>query len=342
MGDLMTLSDKMGEVRKTTGFTADEVGRLSDNLAKLDTRTNLTGLMEFSSLAGSVGLKTQEAVQGFTEAANMIAVSLPEMGNEASRTLIKIAQATGDLEKNGGDVRETLEKVGSTIIALRANSAAAAGPITDFVSRVGAVGAQAGISIDQIAALGATVDALGGRVEMSATALSRMIPAIKNNTFAVAKAIGVLESDLKGMSGMEQIVTIFRKLHDSVKDFNTDTDEGMNAMADKVEQMLGNSASMQDVMKQLNQQGARAGIVFGLLSQNVDMLEKQLGTAGEAYEKNTALMDEYNTNIMRVSMSLSSLFAISRILFAWLTVSIKNTPFSLPARASRADYTSSR
>ena len=30
--DLMDLSDSMGEVRKTTGFTADEVGRLSENL----------------------------------------------------------------------------------------------------------------------------------------------------------------------------------------------------------------------------------------------------------------------------------------------------------------------
>lgn len=293
-GDLMDLSDKMGEVRKTTGFTADEVGKLSDNLAKLDTRTNLTGLMEFSSLAGSIGMKTQEQVQGFTEAANMLAVSLPEMGNEASRTLMKIADATGDLEKNGGNVRETLERVGSTIIALRANSAAAAGPITDFVSRVGAVGAQAGISIDQIAALGATVDALGGRVEMSATALSRMIPAIRNNTFEVAKAIGMTEKELKGKTAMEQMIAIFKSLRDSAKGFDTSTEEGMNAMADSVEKALGRSTSMQDVMKELNQQGARAGIVFGLLSQNVDKLEEQLETAGEAYSKNTALMEEYN------------------------------------------------
>lgn len=293
-GDLLTLSDKMGEVRKTTQMTADQVGRLSDALTKLDTRTSLTGLMEFSSLAGSIGLKTQEDVQGFTEAANMLSVSLPELGNEASRTLMKIADATGDLEKNGNNVRETLERVGSTVIALRANSAAAAGPITDFVSRVGAVGAQAGISIDQIAALGATVDALGGRVEMSATALSRMIPAIRNNTFEVAQAIGLTEKQLKSMSGIDQMVAVFKALRDSVKNFDMTTEEGMNAAADAVEGMLGRSVSMQDVMKQLNQQGARAGIVFGLLSQNVDTLEKQLKTAGEAYQQNTALMEEYN------------------------------------------------
>ena len=291
--DLMDLSDRMGEVRKTTGFTADEVGRLSENLKGLDSRRSLTELMELSSMAGSIGLKTVQDVQGFTEAANQLTVALPEMGAEASRTLMKIADATGDLEKNGGNVRETLERVGSTIIALRANSAAAAGPITDFVSRVGAVGAQAGISIDQIAALGATVDALGGRVEMSATALSRMIPAIRNNSFEVAKAIGMTEKELKDMTAMDQMVAIFRALRESVQGFDTSTEEGMNAMADKVEQMLGNSASMQEVMKTLNQQGARAGIVFGLLSQNVDMLEKQLGIADDAYRENIALMNEY-------------------------------------------------
>ena len=298
MGDLMELSDKMGEVRKTTGFTADEVGRLSDNLKKLDVRTSLTSLMELSSLAGSVGLKTQEDVQGFTEAANQLMIALPEMGNESARTLIKIAQATGDLQKNNNDVRETLEKVGSTIIALRANSASAAGPITDFVSRVGAVGAQAGISIDQIAALGSTIDALGGRVEMSATALSRMIPAIKNNAFGVANAIGVTEKTLTDLfnqgKAMEAMVLIFEKMRESVKQFDTTTEEGQEAMANNVEELLGKNAAMADVMKELNQQGARAGIVFGLLSQNVDELKEQLGIAGEAYRDNIALQEEFN------------------------------------------------
>ena len=294
MGDLMELSDKMGEVRKTTGFTADEVGRLSNNLAKLDTRTSLTSLMELSSLAGSVGLKTQEQVQGFTEAADQLIVALPELGNESARTIIKIANATGDLEKNGGNVRETLEKVGSTIIALRANSASAAGPITDFVSRVGAVGAQAGISIDQIAALGSTIDALGGRVEMSATALSRMIPAIKNNSFAIANSIGVTEKYLKSLAPMEQMVLIFQKMRDNIAHIDTSTEQGQEQMAQTIEGMLGKNATMREVMKDLEQQGARAGIVFGLLSQNVDELQKQLGIASEAYRENTALANEFN------------------------------------------------
>lgn len=292
--DLMDLSDRMGEVRKTTGFTADEVGRLSDNLVKLDTRTSLTALMDISAKAGQLGLKTLEDVQGFTQAANMLMVALPEMGQEAATEMMKVALATGEVKKiqkqmNEGLVDGTnavsvaLTKVGSTIDQLRANSAASAPAITDFVKRVGAVGAQSGISIDQVAALGATVDALGMRVEMSATALSRMIPAIKNNAFAIGKAIGVTQTWIEEQFAAGNAMEVILKIFDHIRDTN------MNAA--EIESAFG--SSMQDIMKELNQQGARAGIVFAGLSQGVDELRANLGIASEAYEENIAITNEY-------------------------------------------------
>lgn len=296
MGDLMTLSDKMGEVRKTTGFTADQVGKLSDNLARMDTRTPLTKLMELSAAAGQLGLNTEEDVRGFTEAANMMLVALPEMGQDGATQMLKVALATGEITKIQKQMQQgtiegssatavAMEKIASTIDRLRATTAAAAPPITDFVKRVGAVGAQSGISIDQVAALGATVDSLGMGTEMAATALSRMIPAIKNNAFDIAQAIGVTPNTIRELfdtgRGMEAILMIFQHIKDA----------GMNA--DSVDKLL-NMGGMQEIMKELNQQGARAGIVFAGLSQNVDELRKNLGTAHEAYEEGTAIMDEYN------------------------------------------------
>ena len=185
MDDTMTLSDKMGEVRKTTGFSAEEVGRLSDNLAKLDTRTPIQNLMDLSAAAGQLGLNTEEDVQGFTEAANKMLVALPEMGQEGATEMMKIAISTKEVDKirkqmENGTVEGSsatavaMEKIASTIDRLRATTAAAAPPIADFVKRVGAVGAQSGITVDQVAALGATVDSLGMGTEMAATAISRM------------------------------------------------------------------------------------------------------------------------------------------------------------------------
>ncbi len=296
MGDLIDLSDKLGEVRKTTGFTADEVGHLTGELKKMDTRTALNGLLDLSVAAGQLGLKTEEDVLGFTEAANKLMVALPEMGKEGATEMLKVALATGEIDKIRKQMEQGLiegssatavamEKVGSTIDRLRANSAATAPAITDFVKRVGAVGAQSGITIDQVAALGSTVDALGMRVEMSATALSRMIPAIRNNAFDVAKAIGMAPNALRDMfdeagGGMKAMLAIFQHIKDA----------GMGE--DDIETMLG-LGSMKEVMRELNQQGARAGIVFSGLSQNVDVLRKQLDIASEAYKENTAIQQEY-------------------------------------------------
>ena len=296
MGDLMELSDKMGEVRKTTGFTADEVGQLTTELKKLDTRTSINGLIELSVAAGQLGLKSQEDVEGFTEAANKLMVALPEMGKEGATEMLKVALATGEIDKIRKQMEQGLidgssatavamEKVGSTIDRLRATSAATAPAITDFVKRVGAVGAQSGITIDQVAALGSTVDALGMRVEMSATALSRMMPAIRNNAFDLAKILHVEPNTIRELydtgRGMEVILMILQHIKDA----------GMDA--DSIESMLG-MGGMKEIMKELNQQGARAGIVFGGLSQNVDELRRQLGVARQAYEENIAIQQEYD------------------------------------------------
>ncbi len=296
MDDMMTLSDKMGEVRKTTGFTAEEVGKLSDNLQKLDTRTPIQELMELSAAAGQLGLNTEEDVRGFTEAANEMLTALPELGQDGATEMMKVAIATGEVSKirkqmEQGEIQGSsatavaMEKVASTIDRLRATTAAAAPPVTDFVKRVGAVGAQSGISIDQVAALGATVDELGMGTEMAATALSRMIPAIKQNAFSIAQAINVKPETITQLyetgHAMDVILMVLKHIGES------------NMNPDGVEKLLG-TGGMADVMKELNQQGARAGIVFAGLSQNVDELERNLATAKNAYQEGTAIMYEYN------------------------------------------------
>jgi hypothetical protein len=80
---------------------------------------------------------------------------------------------------------------------------------------------------------------------------------------------------------MEAILMIFQHIKDAGMD-----DES-------IEQMLG-MGNMKEIMKELNQQGARAGIVFAGLSQNVDELRRQLGVASEAYEQNIAIQQEYD------------------------------------------------
>lgn len=290
--DALQLSDRMGEVAKTTGLTATQVDNLQRRFAAIDTRTAQEELANLAAAAGQLGLKSTEDIYGFVEAANKITVALPEMGRQGITQLMKIAQVSGDIERNGGDIQESLERVGSTIDKLRASSASAAPNITDFVARIGGVAATSNMTMAEMAGLGSTVDALGMRIEMTATALSRMIPAIRDNAFGVAKAIGVPQKMLKDLfeqgKAMEAMVLIFRELKRSVEGLN---DEDAAA---SVEAILGKNAALKEVMSELNQQGARAGIVFSALSKHVDELEGQLALARDAYSQNIAIQQEYD------------------------------------------------
>ncbi|MBR1800691.1 MAG: phage tail tape measure protein [Bacteroidaceae bacterium] len=290
--DALELSDKMGEVGKTTNLSAVEVDNLQRRFAAIDTRTAQEELANLAAAAGQLGLKSTEDIYGFVEAANKITVALPEMGRQGITQLMKIAQVSGDIERNGGDIQESLERVGSTIDKLRASSASAAPQITDFVARIGGVAASSNMTMSDMAALGSTVDALGMRIEMTATALSRMIPAIRDNSYGVAKAINVPEKALKDLfaqgKGMQAMVLIFQKLRESAASLNEED------AAESVEAILGRNAALKEVMSELNQQGARAGIVFSALSKNVDELERQLAIARDAYSQNTAIQQEYD------------------------------------------------
>lgn len=287
------LSDKMGEVGKTTGMTDEQLAHLQESLGRISTRQAMNELMSLSAAAGQLGLKAEQDVLAFTRAANKITVALPEMGREGVTELMKIAKATGTVDElqkqinhglieDSNAVEAALTRVGSTIDALRASSASTAPRITDFVKRVGAVGAQSGISIDQIAALGSTVDALGMRVEMSATALSRMIPAIKNNAFAISKAIGIAPDEITRMYEAGDAMQVIIKLLKTMGGKGEDEIEGML-----------NQSGFGDILKELNQQGARAGMVFAGLAQNVGELERQLDIAHDAFEENIAIEQEY-------------------------------------------------
>ncbi len=287
------LSDKMGEVGKTTNMTSEQLAHLQESLGRISTRQTMNELMSLSAAAGQLGLKAEQDVLAFTRAANKITVALPEMGREGVTELMKIAKATGTVDElqkqinhglieDSNAVEAALTRVGSTIDALRANSASTAPRITDFVKRVGAVGAQSGLTIDKVAALGSTVDALGLRVEMSATALSRMIPAIKNNAFAISKVIGIAPEEINRMYEAGDAMQVIIKL------LKTMSGKG----EDEIEGML-NQSGFGDILAELNQQGARAGMVFAGLSQNVAELERQLDIAHDAFEENIAIEQEY-------------------------------------------------
>lgn len=272
----LALSDSMADVQKTTGLTEKELKRLSDSIRNMDTRTTTEELHQLAATAGQIGLTATDDILGFVKAANMINVALNELGSDGVASLMKVATATGEVNQLG--VEKALLSIGSSINELSANSAASAPAITDMVKRLGAISASARISSADLAAIGATTDALAQSTEVAGTALSMFIGTLVSKTGQVAKAVGIDEKYLKGLVNQgkttEAMIAVFEKMKD------LDEKSGL--------------AALTPLMGDLGSEGQRMTNTLTLMATRVDFLKEQIELSRGAFHEATSIINEYN------------------------------------------------
>lgn len=275
VGGTLELSDAMADVQKTTGIAGDELKKLSREIDSLDTRTTQQELHELAATAGQIGLESREDVLGFVKASNELTVALNELGDDGVLSLTKIAQLTGEIERLG--VEGALKAIGSSINELEASSSAAAGPIADFISRVGSVAPIANLATSDLAAMGATADALGQQMEVSGTSMSKFITSIVNNTESIAFALNMEEDTLKDLidtgQTMEAIIQVLEKV--------------------KQESDISGGA-LTEVFKEFGSEGERMVRVIQAMANNTDLLREQVTLSAEAFANATSVTEEYN------------------------------------------------
>ena len=180
---------EMANVRKFTGMTAEQVADLNVELKKMDTRTSREQLNILAEEAGKLGKSSKEDILGFVRAADQINVALDELGEGATLTLSKLTTIFGDEERLGTE--KALLSVGSVINELSQNCTASAPYLANFAKRMAGVGAQAQMTIPQIMGFAAVLDSQGQAVEMSATAVSKLIMDMFKQQDKVIKATGM-------------------------------------------------------------------------------------------------------------------------------------------------------
>lgn len=271
----LDLSDSLADIQKTTGLSAQSVAELSKEVDALDTRTSQKELHDLAYEAGKLGISAKNDVLQFVKAGNQLITALGEDlgGAEAVRGLMKINDLLGETKRLG--VEKALLATGSAINELSQTSTASAGPIAEIVSRLGAVGAQARLSMADLAAFGSTADALGQEVEVSGTAISKFVTALQTNTHAIAQSIGVTDESLQDLmktgKTMDAVILVLQRLRD-----------------------MGGLQETNPIMKEFGSDGDRLKRVIGALAQNVDVLEQHVRTSNDAFRDATSVTNEYN------------------------------------------------
>lgn len=272
------LSDSIADVQKVTKMSAESVDALSRSIDKLDTRSSQETLHQLAYQAGLLGLHAQNDILGFVKAANQMNWALKEMGEDGAVELMKVATNTGEIEKLGGNVELALTKIGSAINEITANSAASAGPVTEIVGRLGAVGSSAGYASHELVAIGSTLNALGLKTEASATAVSKIMTALSTNISKIAYDLGVSADDIAANGdSFQQLVFVLETLNNKA----TESGKTLNEV-------------IKPLLKDFGRDGQRLQTTLVALAEHFDILASHASITSQAYEEGTSMLKEYN------------------------------------------------
>ena len=269
--------DILSDTQKTTGLAKNEVKELNENLKKIDNRTAQAELQGLAKIGGKLGVKGLKDVEGFVRAADQINVALSEdLGGNAEEAIGQVGKLVDIFKiKDEFGIEQGMLKVGSVINELGSASTANEGYIVEFSKRVAGVGANAGISINDVMGLGATLDQFGQQAEASSSVYTQMMSNMFKNTAEYAS--------VAGMS-----VSKFSKL------MNTDANE---AFISVLEGLKGNNEGMETLVNNLGDMelnGVRATSILGTLADNTATLRDQQNLANQSFIAGTSLTNEFN------------------------------------------------
>lgn len=267
--------ESVANLQKTTGLSAASARELATEIIKIDTRTSVTSLLELATAGGRLGLSGQELIK-FTEAADKAFVALGDSlegsAEDIALTLGKLASSF-KVEGEFG-VGESIERIGSALNALGANSKATEGPIVNFTNRLAGVASQANISITDIAALGALFNSTGQSIEVAATTFNTLLPAIGKDIEKFANVAGV---------NIEE----FREL------LEKDAIGALKLVAVGAKSTQGGLVGLTETLQEFGIDSARAASIVGVLADNTDELTRLQKISADAFKENTSLADEF-------------------------------------------------
>lgn len=268
-------SSSLTDIRKVSGLTMQDVNKLSEELAKIDTRTSVDGLAQLAYQGAKLGMGKYgvDGMAQFVKAADKINVAIgEEMGEEALPALSKMVETMGLIPKMG--IEKAMLATGSAMFKLSSTSTSTSTNIVEFAKRLTGVSRTAGITTDQLLALGSASDSLFLMPEVSATAMSKFIVALQKNHNLIEKDLGIPDGTIKRMyaagNAMDAIVMVLEKMRDK-----------------------GNMNALGGIFKDLGSDGQRLVTAMVTMSKNVDVLKDHLYESKEAFEEATAVTSEY-------------------------------------------------
>ena len=271
----ITFETAMIDVRKTTGLTGEALNKLGDELLDIASRVGVgrREMAEIAATAGQLGIEGAENIATFSETIAQMTKVTELSADDAASSLARISNAFDlPIEKS--------KNLASVLNVLSNNSTALAGDLVETLTRgVAAAGREIGVTVDEAAALGATLIDAGVSSRRAGVALRNIFTRISAEAATAAEQMGITEEQFRGMIS-EDAVGALRAYLDNLRQVEP--------------QMRAVNAA--------NVFGERAGIAVATLA-------GQLGTLGDLLPQASAQLKEATSFSREFALSLD---AVSR------------------------------
>jgi len=283
---LEEFDEKVADIRKTTGLEDKDARLISEDLFKIDTKTSITNLQELVEAGGRLGITGVANLKGFAEAADKVFVALGDdlegSADEISTNLGKIASNFG-LEAEFG-IAEAIEKVGSGINTLSAESKAGAPAILDFTNRM--AGFSEVLKLSDVQALGAFFDEGGQSIEVASTTLNKLLPSLANNFEKFSSIAGKTPEEFKKIAEEAPI-------------------EALKLVASGAKNNEKGLFNLTKILESYGVESARATSIVGLLTNKTERLTELQEINAKAIDDNLSITEEFNTKNDTLSATFS-------------------------------------
>lgn len=262
-------------VTKTTDGTATQMAALEDQLRNLARTMPATHeeIAATAEAAGQLGV-ARENVASFTKTMLMLGETTNLTADQAATSIAQIANVMQTAP-------DDIDNFGAALVALGNNGASTEAQIVQMAQRIAGTGAQIGLAESDILGIANAAASMGIEVEAGGSAISRVFT-------GMAKAVS---------TGSDKL-DIFAKLAGVTADefsrmFQESPAEAFTAVTEGLDRLNKSGGDVFSTLQALGFSDVRVSQAMLSMAASGDYLRKSLDLGAEAYEKNTALADEF-------------------------------------------------
>ena len=259
------LESELANVRKTTGFTKDEIAGLKEGLIDLSKALPLTvqELAKIAAIAGQLGLGEAGAkgIEGFTRTVALMATATEMTAETAANSLAKVSKAFNVPISQAN-------RLGSAINELSNTTSATSTEIVGALTRIGAAGANLGVTAEFAIALSASLIEAGMRSERSGTRMKKVFMIMASKSEEIGKGLGI-----KNFANLVE----------------TDVESAFLTMLESLDKIESKVKREELAFKLF---GSVGGIVISTLSSHYDGLIENIDNSNRAFDEGISLLKE--------------------------------------------------